>query len=293
MSAVRVVLRGEVPDDGREYIAAAAGDSPFAAGTILSPGQALFSATPTWVHPELPAEPEWLLGLPIPVVAETEDALVVDKPHGLPSTPNGGLLRATVQSLLRVRRNEPDLVAVHRLDRWTAGLLVLSKRPDTRRMLHQQFQRGEAHKVYRATAPDLPWLEEGQAQLQRLRMLKVKGDPQVKVVGTPQVKGSVMTRTMVTKESTHVGPGGEALATYRLEPATGHTHQLRVLMNHLGAPIVGDDTYPDYHPIPKDVRPEEPLQLVAEEIEMRLEAASTRRTRVQRGRGAQSALSHE
>ena len=86
-----------MPDDGREYVAAAAGDSPFAAGTALPPGAPLESPTPAWVHPHLAPEPQWLLDLDIPLVAETADAVVIDKPHGLPSTPNGGLLRATAQ----------------------------------------------------------------------------------------------------------------------------------------------------------------------------------------------------
>lgn len=41
---------------------------------------------------------------------------------------------------------------------------------------------------------------------------------------------------------------GTPTAVYELQPLTGYTHQLRVLMNHLGAPIYGDDTYPEYRP---------------------------------------------
>ena len=48
------MLRGAVPDDGRTYLAAAAGDSPFAPGTPLSPGLVLVGQTPTWVYPDFP-----------------------------------------------------------------------------------------------------------------------------------------------------------------------------------------------------------------------------------------------
>ena len=268
-------------------MAAAAGDSPFTAGTALPPGAPLESPTPAWVHPHLAPEPQWLLDLDIPIVAETADAVVIDKPHGLPSTPNGGLLRATAQSLLRVRRNEPNLVAVHRLDRWTGGLLVLSRRPETRRFLHMQFQRRQVTKTYQAVAADLPWLPVGTPHTVKLRMVKIKDDPQVRVVNSPAVPKSVMTTTVVEKlpevpevrgEHTAQGAQGtqgkEGYRLYRLRPTTGHTHQLRVVMNHLGAPIVADNTYPVHRPMEADEWPEVPLQLRAVELSMRLDAAS-------------------
>lgn len=278
VSAVRVILRDRVPDDGRVYVAAAAGDSPYAAGTTLVPGAVLPTPTPAWTHPHLPAEPQWLLDVDVPVVAETPDALVIDKPHGLPSTPNGRLLRATVQSLLRVRRNEPDLVAVHRLDRWTGGLLVLSRRPETRGFLQTQFQRREVGKVYRAIAPDLSWLSVGREQLVKLRMLKVKDDPQVRIVRSASAPRSVMTTTLIEKLRRVRAAGGRQMLAgeqweYRLQPRTGHTHQLRALMNHLGAPIMADDTYPVYRPLSLEERPEVPLRLRAVALRIRLDAA--------------------
>ena len=293
VSAVRIVLHDHVPDDGREYVAAAAGDSPFAAGTALPPGAPLESPTPAWVHPHLAPEPQWLLDLDIPLVAETADAVVIDKPHGLPSTPNGGLLRATAQSLLRVRRNEPNLVAVHRLDRWTGGLLVLSRRLETRRFLHMQFQRHQVAKTYHAVAADLPWLPVGTPRTVKLRMVKIKDDPQDRVVNSPAVPKSAMTTTVVEKlpelpgvpevpevrgehatQRTQSTQGTEGYRLYRLRPTTGHTHQLRVVMNHLGAPIVADNTYPVYRPMEADERPDVPLQLRAVELSMRLDVAS-------------------
>ena len=81
------MLTGRVPDDGRIYLAAAAGDSPFAPGTPLEPGLALVDPTPTWVYPDFPEEPAELLAADIPILYSGPDALVVDKPHGLPSTP--------------------------------------------------------------------------------------------------------------------------------------------------------------------------------------------------------------
>ena len=112
ISAQRVMLSGCVPDDGVAYLAAAAGDSPFAPGEPLEPGTPLAHPIPAWFHPTTGDEPPHLLNSDVPIVGETPDVLVVDKPHGLPSTPNGRLMRATAQTLLRKSREEPDLVAV-------------------------------------------------------------------------------------------------------------------------------------------------------------------------------------
>ncbi|WP_237745993.1 pseudouridine synthase [Corynebacterium jeikeium] len=280
VSAVKTVLSGCVPDDGRAYLAAAAGDSPYAPGTLLAPGLALEGRTPTWVYPDFPEEPPELLAADIPVLYSGPDAVVVDKPHGLPSTPNGRLLRATAQSLMRVRLQEPELVAAHRLDRDTRGLLVLARNPATRGFLQTQFQRREVSKTYQALAADIPEIGP-QWQEVRLPMLKVKDDPQVKVVDGEK---SRLTVTRIRKLASCAGAGvspsedthaGTPTAVYELQPLTGYTHQLRVLMNHLGAPIYGDDTYPEYCPGAGALR----LRAVA--IELALVASTKNRQRVE------------
>lgn len=280
ISPQRVVLRGAVPVDGVTYVAAAAGDSPFKPGESLIPGTPLSTPVPAWFHPETGPEPEHLLALDVPVIAETEDLLVIDKPHGLPSTPNGALMRATAQTLLRVRRDEPDLVAAHRLDRLTGGVLVLSRRQATRGFIQTQFQRHSIRKVYEATVAAGP--DEVDAQLARrgemgaevasgqrtrvdLAMRKTKGQPQVEVVEAGEGKP---TTTWVTRT-------GER--EFRLEPLTGHTHQLRVLLNHCGLPIEGDDTYPIYAPSDVWDADAKKLQLRSTQLELDLPDGQRRR----------------
>ncbi|WP_231699688.1 MULTISPECIES: pseudouridine synthase [Corynebacterium] len=238
VSAQRVVLRGHVPADGVEYWAAGAGDSPFPPGTLLEPLTALDVPTPAWFHPQVHEEPDYLLNLDIPVLYESRDVLVVDKPHGLPSTPNGSLMRANAQTMLRVHRSEMDLVAAHRLDRLTGGVLLLSRRPDTRGFLQTQFLRRTVAKTYVGrSAVRVAGFE--QETVVELPMLKIKDVPQVRV--DPAGK---LTRTRVRL----LGRTEAGEWEYLLRPETGHTHQLRVLMNHLGAPLVGDSTYPMYRP---------------------------------------------
>lgn len=220
--ARRVVLRGEVPVG--QFWAARAGDSPFAPGELLVPGTALDRPVPAWMHPEVPAEPE--IPFDYEEIFSEDGILVVDKPHFLPVTGNGRIQRETVQTRLRRRRGD-DVVACHRLDRLTAGLVLCSLEPATRGAYQQLFARREVAKTYQArlTAPvNFPeWTRVD------LPMRKSKGSRQVRVVdgGTP-------TTTWI-RDVGHV---------VQMRPVTGHTHQLRVVAAHLGAPIVGDDTYP-------------------------------------------------
>ncbi|WJY99483.1 tRNA pseudouridine synthase C [Corynebacterium hansenii] len=99
---------------------------------------------PTHAHPEpdIPFDPV--------VVAEEAGIVVVDKPPFLASTPNGRLVRATVLQRLRDRFGEPDLTCVHRLDRLTSGLLLVSRDPATRGAYQRLFQDGRVRKTYEA-----------------------------------------------------------------------------------------------------------------------------------------------
>lgn len=218
------------------------------------------------------------------VLYEDRDIIVVDKPHFLASTPNGRFVRQSAVTRLRVELGEPDLVAVHRLDRVTAGLLLFSRRPDTRGAYQSLFQNREVRKAYRA----LSWLPEdfdpeALPARRRTRLHKTKGDRQVlEVPGEPNTEtllrfvrtaGQAPRRLPPTAAPT-VGPEESlphdeaeltSIGEFALEPVTGKTHQLRVHMNGLGLPMVGDPVYPaDWAPDPYDFS--EPLQLVADRL---------------------------
>ncbi len=179
--------------------------------------------TLAWYHPSVPSEE------PIPfdyrVVYEDGDLIVVDKPHFLPTTSNGRIVRETLQTRLRVDFNEDSIVPLHRLDRLTSGLVLCSRNPHTRAAYQQLFQKRAVVKHYRAQVA-APFSFDGTV---RLGMRRARGERQVRVdsAGTPTV--------------TRVRASG---TTADVWPFTGHTHQIRVVLNHLGHPIVGDDTYP-------------------------------------------------
>ncbi|WP_210602992.1 pseudouridine synthase [Brevibacterium oceani] len=243
-----------------------------------------------------PVPPEDRIPFEVGIVFEDEDLLVVDKPHFLASTPNGRFVRECVVTRLRVDLDLPDLVAIHRLDRITAGLLVLSKRPETRGRYQRLFQDRRVTKTYRALAPAPP--QELEFPLVReSRLVKPVGGRQVlEVEGEPNTISRIsLARTISgTGRSTAIAEPprrresgsadreradwecvgesdgapplrGDEIAEYELEPFTGKTHQLRVHMNALGVPILGDPVYPvDVAPDPYDFS--SPLQLLAAEL---------------------------
>jgi tRNA pseudouridine32 synthase/23S rRNA pseudouridine746 synthase len=258
-----------------------------------------------------PVPPEERIPFEVGIVFEDDDLLVVDKPHFLASTPNGRFVRECVVTRLRVDLGQPDLVAIHRLDRITAGLLVLSKRPETRGRYQRLFQDRRVSKTYRALAPAPP--PELEFPLVReSRLVKPVGGRQVhEVAGEPNAVSRIrLLRTITTRTSVSgaawppqregsdheqrdrwegergapprrgdsdvdprdrtrgedEAPPRRGVAEYELEPVTGKTHQLRVHMNALGLPILGDPVYPvDLAPDPYDFS--SPLQLLAAKIE--------------------------
>lgn len=246
ISPQKCVLYDQVPDSPQLW-AAAAGDSPFPEGTPLPPGQVLERPTPAWFYPDVPPEP------PIPfdyeILHHDDHLIIADKPHFLPTTTNGRIIRETLQTRLRVDLDNGDIVPLHRLDRLTAGVVVCSANPDTRAAYQRLFAERAVTKTYvaavacRPNHPTWPgelapapaeWGSSGDRTWRRFRvgMKKKRGSRAVDVGSWPGY----------TRTETWLRPSSEPL-TYQLRPVTGHTHQLRALLNHLGAPIRGDDTY--------------------------------------------------
>ncbi|GGO59220.1 pseudouridylate synthase [Microbacterium nanhaiense] len=213
-----------------------------------------------------PFPPEARIPFEIRVVHEDEELIVVDKPHFLASTPNGSFVRECVMTRLRVERGEDDIVAIHRLDRVTGGLLALSRRPATRGAYQKLFQEKRIRKTYRALAhlPDrwrdgdpLPLgLEDGRPRERWSRLRKVSGERAVR-----EVDGEPNAHTTIRLLAARDGVG-----EFELVPHTGKTHQLRVHMNGLGMPLLGDPVYPrDLEPDPYDFS--NPLRLIATALE--------------------------
>lgn len=231
----------------------------FAAGRVLDAGhRPLAVDAPYRVHlcvryfREVPDEP------PIPfietVLHADEHLVVVDKPHFLPVTPSGRFVEQTLLRRLMRRLGNAALTPVHRIDRATAGLVLLSTQAATRGAYQALFRERRIHKRYLAVAPALDTVPP----LRRSRL--VNGEPFFR---TQEVEGEPNSETTI--ECLH--RDGD-WAGYALYPHSGRKHQLRVHMAALGAPLRNDPLYPHVQ-MPADDDYREPLQLLAESLQFR------------------------
>ncbi len=166
--------------------------------------------------------------------------LVFDKPAGLLCVPGRGPDKQDCLSA-RAERQWPDAKVVHRLDMATSGIVLMARGIEAQRALSLAFEQRRVHKRYTAvvngvlpnTLPgngwntiDLPLLLDW---LNRPRS----------IVNHTQGKPS-LTRWRLADPLPHDRPGTTRLA---LEPVTGRSHQLRVHLQAIGHPIVGDPLY--------------------------------------------------
>ncbi|GAA4489482.1 RluA family pseudouridine synthase [Rhodococcus olei] len=229
----------------------AAGEVVTGTGDRVTPDTTYRAHSFVYLYRDPPVEPR--VPFEIEILHRDDDLLVVDKPHFLSSTPRG---RHVVESaLVRLRRDLglPDLTPAHRLDRVTAGVLVFTLRPEVRRAYQELFADRRVRKEYEAIAPFAPALDLPRTV--RSRIVKPAGELRcVEVPGEPNAETRI---ELIENRGT--------LARYRLLPHTGKMHQLRVHLNALGIPIVGDNFYPTLY----DVAPDDysnPLQLLARAV---------------------------
>ncbi len=215
------------------------GDEPYTPHTFV------------WFH--RPLAEEVPVPFPLTVLDRTDHLLVVDKPHFLATTPRGAHVRQTALVRLRVEHDLPELAPAHRLDRLTAGVLVLTTRREARGAYAQVFQSRRMDKTYEAIARFDPTVAFPLRLVGRIE--KMRGTLQAALVpGEPNAETLV---EVLEVRGDH--------ARYRLTPVTGKTHQLRLQMADAGLPIVGDPLYPRI----VDVDPADfstPLRLVARRL---------------------------
>jgi tRNA pseudouridine32 synthase/23S rRNA pseudouridine746 synthase len=221
-------------------------------GTPLPPDAPYTPGLSVWFHRDL--VPEETVPFPLAVLHHDAHILVADKPHFLATTPRGSHITETALARLRRDLDLPALSPAHRLDRLTAGLVLFTVRPGERGAYQTLFRDRHVHKEYEALAPYDPSLVLPRTA--RSRIEKTPG-----IVAAREVPGEPNSETRIELVARKGGTG-----RYRLLPLTGRTHQLRVHMNAVGVPILGDPYFPRLtDPSPTDFR--RPLQLLARVLE--------------------------
>ncbi|MEK6805024.1 MAG: RluA family pseudouridine synthase [Pseudomonadota bacterium] len=200
------------------------------AGQPLQPGSAFAAGVRIRYFRELETEVE--IPFEAQILFQDEHLLVADKPHFLPVMPSGRFLQQTLLVRLKKLTGLDQLTPLHRIDRGTAGVVLLSVNPATRAAYQKLFATRQMHKVYEALAPHLD-LEFPLTRRSRL----VKGEPFFRM---REAVGNANTETQI-----EIAERRGDLSLYRLRPVTGKQHQLRVHMAALGAAIVNDPLYPE------------------------------------------------
>jgi tRNA pseudouridine32 synthase/23S rRNA pseudouridine746 synthase len=140
--------------------------------------------------------------------------------------------------ITRVRRRWPQAQLVHRLDRDTSGLLVVALEPALHRALSIAFAERRVEKHYVADVVGVPSAVEG-----RIEWPLVKRQHQPPRYGVDLERGKPCCTDWRLLEADGSGSGSGSGCRLALQPRTGRSHQLRVHLQALGHPIVGDPLY--------------------------------------------------
>ena len=214
---------------------------------VLRPKDVVHGGAMLSLQAEQEAQGEWVAqDIPLNIVYEDDDLLVIDKPAGLVVHPAAGHADGTLLNALL--HHVPDIVnvpragIVHRLDKDTTGLMVVAKTLQAQTKLVDQLQKRSVSRIYECicigvitsgATIDAPI---GRSSANRQRMAVIDG-------GKPAVTHYRVLERF--RSHTHV----------RVKLETGRTHQIRVHMTHAGYPLVGDPLYAGRFRIPPAASP--------------------------------------
>ena len=170
---------------------------------------------------------------PLVILHEDHEVILVDKPSGLLSVPGKGEHLSDCL-ISRVQAAFPTALLVHRLDRDTSGVMIFALTPHAQRHLGLQFEKRQTKKTYVARVWGQVAEKEGTVDLP----LIVDWPNRPKQMVDHDNGKPAVTDWRVVKRS-------EAETRLRLMPKTGRSHQLRVHMQAIGHPILGDPFYAD------------------------------------------------
>lgn len=220
-------------EDGHVRLNGAVCDAP---SKKIKPGDVLEVDVP----PPVAAEPE-AEDIALDIVYEDSDLLVINKPAGMVVHPGAGNYSGTLVNAL-LHRNADDLSGiggvlrpgiVHRLDKETSGLMVAAKNDIAHRGLAEQLESRTLKRVYKALVLGVPFPHKGSVDLPLGR------HPASRIKMAIRRKGGKDAKTHYNVEKKF----GTEFALVECKLETGRTHQIRVHMESLKHPLIGDPIY--------------------------------------------------
>lgn len=204
-------------------------------GAVLRPRDIVHSGAQLVLEAEQEAQGEWLAqDIELEIVYEDEHILVIDKPAGLVVHPAAGHQDGTLLNALLYHvpdiANVPRAGIVHRLDKDTAGLMVVAKTLEAHTKLVAQLQARSVSRIYEAIV---------------IGVITSGGtiDAPIGRHGVQRQKMAVVDAGKVAVSHYRVLERFRAHTHTRVKLETGRTHQIRVHMSHIGYPLVGDPVY--------------------------------------------------
>ncbi len=204
--------------------------------------------------------------IPLNIVFEDQDILVIDKPQGLvvhpaPGTPSGTVVNAVLAHSgdLSGVGGELRPGIVHRLDKDTSGLMVVAKNDEAHRSLQKQIQAKTAKRLYQAILWGVPSFRHAEIDA------PIGRHPNNRMKMTVITDSRKNSRNAVTELVVLESLGAFSLVEARLQ--TGRTHQIRVHCAYIGHPVVGDRVYGGIRKVPSQGLKPSDRKLIEEAID--------------------------
>lgn len=173
------------------------------------------------------------------VVYEDEGLLVLNKPSGIAVHGGSGLDFGVIEAMREVT-GKKYLELIHRIDKDTSGLLMISKKRSTLKTLQQHLVDKTIQKHYLCIVKGQPVLNEQRIDAPLLRYTVASGERRVKVDSQDAQAKESQTNIIVHSRFTI---NDQPVSLVEAKPLTGRTHQIRVHLAHIGHAILGDDKY--------------------------------------------------